>query len=152
MTQSEIVKAQGDSITFTLAKEKKKPGPLKEWTEEVVEYLSNELILWCQLPDSLVLAEFYGNNGFGYERAIEFDTTSPKWKEARRHAKAVIGARREKMGLMGKLDSPIVRATLGSFDPEHREYQKAMKASIDLTQGDKSISISLTQFSDPDQS
>ena len=39
----------------------------------------------------------------------------------------VIWARREKGGLIGKLDSAIVRSTLGTYDLDHRAYLKEMK-------------------------
>jgi len=103
------------------------PVPTR-WTHEVVKDLAIKFLEWAKLPDSLSMGEFYGNNGFGYQAAIDFEVFE-EWREARKIVKAIIGGRREKGALIGKLDSPMVRMTHGNYDIEHFKQLKELKAS-----------------------
>lgn len=114
-----------------LEKPSKPPGyvfgrPAK-WTQEVLTKEANELIAWACKEDSIVLAEFYGMRGYDYDDVAYFEKISTDFFKAKRIAKVMIGARREKGALKGKLDSSIVKKSMALYDPEMRAYELEMK-------------------------
>lgn len=102
---------------------KNKGGRPERWTKEEIEKVATHLEKWAKLPDSIILREF----STLYERGDDFirqlAQKSERFRSALRYAKQVIGARREKMAIEGKFagDTSIIRATLATYDREHKE-------------------------------
>lgn len=108
---------------------KRKAGQPQKWTDEAIEAEAAFLLEWCQSDDAIVLATCYGMRGYSYQRADEWDNSNKIFSEAKRIAKTIIGARREKGALLGKLDSSIVKASLANYDPDHRRFMIEMKTA-----------------------
>lgn len=97
------------------------------WTQERLAQEAKDLLAWASKEDSIVLAEFYGLKGYDYDDVSHFERISPHFAKAKRSAKIMIGARREKGALKGKLDSSIVKKSMALYDPEMRAYELEMK-------------------------
>jgi len=101
-------------------------GRPKIWTDEKIKEEAAYLVKWAELEDSLVLASCYGKRGYSYDYAMVWERV-PEFSEAKKLAKTLVGARREKGALLNQFDSAIVRSSMGSYDPEHKAYLKEMK-------------------------
>lgn len=121
-------------------RENLKPTPINEhtemfrkvgrpgyWTEEKVKEEAEYLKQWAMKEDSLTMASCYGERYYSYHDAIEWEAKYEEFRQAKRFSATIINSRREKGALIGKLDSPLVRSTLGTYDLEHRAYLKEMK-------------------------
>jgi hypothetical protein len=97
------------------------------WTIERLAQEARDLIEWASKEDSIVLAEFYGIKGYDYDDVHHFERISEEFAKAKRNAKIMIGARREKGALKGKLDSSIVKKSMALYDPEMKAYELEMK-------------------------
>lgn len=109
------------------AKGHKGVAPNQIWFEEDVNEEADYLIAWAMKEDSLVLGECYGMRGYTYQASSEWAERNEKFRQARIIAKTIVGARREKGALLGKLDSSLVRHSMALYDPEYRAYLKEMK-------------------------
>jgi hypothetical protein len=106
-----------------------KEGAPKLWTIDLIEQIADELIKWAHKDDSIVMAEFYGSQLISYQRAFEFEEQSQKFAEAKRIAKTLVGARREKGALKGELDSGLVKKSMALYDPEMKQYELDQKSA-----------------------
>ena len=105
----------------------KKVGRPNYWTEERVNEEAKYLKEWAQKEDSLSLGTCYGSRYYSYVDASEWEQKYEEFRKAKRFATTIIWARREHGGLIGKLDSALVRSTHGTYDLDHRAYLKEMK-------------------------
>jgi hypothetical protein len=97
------------------------------WTEEKINEEAEYLMQWAMNEDSLSLGKCYGSRYYSYVDANEWEQKYDIFRKAKRFATTIITARREEGGLLGKLDSAIVRSTHGTYDLDHRAYLKEMK-------------------------
>ena len=97
------------------------------WTDEKIEEEAKLLIEFAQKPTSLVLGEHYGARGYSYEHSMDWEKKNKAFYEAKRLAKCLIGARRERGAILGDYDSPMVRASMANYDPEYRAMLVEMK-------------------------
>lgn len=108
--------------------EKTKPtGRPIFWTPDKLAIEAREMTAWAAKEDNLVLAEFYATRGYDYDDVAYFEKISEVFFKAKRLAKVMIGARREKGALKGKLDSAIVRKSMALYDPEMKAFEIEMK-------------------------
>jgi hypothetical protein len=133
----------------TLSKGLTNSGRPLKWTHERILEEARLLLEFAQKSDSLVLAEHYGERGYGYQDASDFDSV-PEYAEARKISKAIIGARREKEGLKGNLDSAIVRMTIPNYDTEHRSMLREQAQKIDINQSKEGLQISIVSYTSSD--
>jgi hypothetical protein len=107
-------------------------GRPRLWTDEDIIEEANFLIEWCKKPDSIVLADCYAIRGYHHDLSFDFSNRSKDYSEAKMFAKSLIGARRERLGLLGELDASIVRSSQANYDREHLETLKLMKTVMQL--------------------
>jgi len=121
---------------MTVEKRKEPFGRPKIWTDERLKEEALLMVEWACKPDSLVLAEFYGNRGYDYDDVSHFEKMSDDFSKAKRISKIIIGARREKGALNGKLDSGVVRKSMALYDPEMKAYELELRNSgkMELTE------------------
>ena len=93
-------------------------------SQEFIDRLGHDLLLWAQLKTSLVLRDFFD------ERYISQGTYS-RWKnkdsmfaERLELAKGMIGSRREKGGLEKKFDASMVIKSMANYDSEWKAIEE----------------------------
>ena len=107
---------------------KKKGRPMK-WTDELLEIEAEYLREWAKRNDALVMGTCYGERGYSSHMSRVFSERHPYYAECKDIAMTIVGARRELGALIGKLDGAIVRASMGNYDFDYRQYLEEMKRS-----------------------
>lgn len=108
-----------------------------EWNDEKIEIEAEYLLEWVKKDDSLVLGTCYGSRGYSYHDCMEWEVKNEKFRHAKRQAKTIIGARREKGAILNELNSGIVNRTMGLYDCELDQYlekQRSKEQSNDSAQ------------------
>ena len=90
-------------------------------TEEFLRVLTEKLLEWVQLPDSLALFEFQQLMGLRDKDYALWRSRYENLQEAHEYAKRVIGTRREVMATRKQLDAGMIKHTLYQYAPEYRE-------------------------------
>lgn len=103
--------------------------PPDKWTEEALNKEAEALIEWAKKEDSIVLRKFASTRGYYWEMINQWKHKNLNIASAQRYAKDVIGCRREEQALKGKLDAGIVKASMATYDSEHRAMLKEMKTA-----------------------
>jgi len=118
-----------------------KGPPPSKWTEEKLAEVANHFMEWADDENNLILREFACEYKRGQEWLPEMAQKSDVFANALKYAKTKIGARREKTaGKPNGLDAGIVKATLATYDYEHREVLRLLK-SADIQDLKKTINI-----------
>jgi len=102
-------------------------GRPEKWTADLIEKEAEQLIEWSKTDDAIILREFPASRGYGPQWLTYLADKSPTFSEALKIARCNVGVRREKMGLRGDVDAGIVKASLATYDDEHRAMLKEMK-------------------------
>ena len=109
-------------------------------TNRYLERLSTDLVHWAMKDDSIVLQKFLAQKGITSDNFYRWGTEYPALIEARKIAKAIIGARREEGGLRKELDGRMVTASMPMYFPEWKEFM-AWKASLNNQDKDSGTKI-----------
>lgn len=125
-------------------------GRKRKFTDEEIDVEAIELIKHANKDDTLVLADHYALRGYTYDDVWEWKKTHIPFREAEKTAKQLIGARREREGLRGNLDSALVRSTLANYDPEHRQMLREQAQKIDINQNKEGLQISIVSYTSGD--
>jgi len=85
-------------------------------SEGYVEDLSKKMIKWViDNPGALLIEEFYEQEGIYCHDAIRWGKRFPNFEMARKHVLMILGTRREKGGLGGKMDKFLVNRTQAHY-------------------------------------
>ena len=126
----------------------RKNGRPIEWTEELIEQEATLLLEYANDPNSIVIGKHYGSRGYSYHDAIEWAEKNAIFRQAKVIATQMIASRREELGLKGVIDAGIVKATLATYDLEHRKALTDMKTVLQLkAQGASGESVSVQVIS-----
>ncbi len=112
---------------FPARKVRSDKNVFKKWTNERVQEEADYLLNWAAQKDSIVLATCYGERKYHHDDVAEWCGRHEGYKLAQKLAMTIVGARREKMAMLGLLDNSIVKATLGVYDPIYKAFFKEMK-------------------------
>ena len=121
-------------------------GRISPWSDEDIDLEANLLIEHAQKPDTYTLADHYAMRGYTYDEVFDWTKKHIPFSKAVKFAKQLIGARREREGLKGKLDSAIVRSTMANYDPEHRQMLREQAQKIDVSSNKDGISVSVVSY------
>jgi hypothetical protein len=95
-------------------------------TDQELETIAHDLILWAQQDDSIVFGDFVAISGVHNTKLCEYAKRNHTLGEALIYAKQVVGSRRERGALTNKLNANIVTITMPLYDPEYRAWKKEM--------------------------
>jgi len=121
-------------------------GRPRAWSDAEIEEEANSLIEHAQNPDTYTLSDHYAKRGYTYDEVFDWVKVHVPFSKAVKFAKQLIGARREREGLKGKLDSAIVRSTMANYDPEHRQMLREQAQKIDVSSNKDGISVSVVSY------
>jgi len=93
-------------------------------TDQELDMLTHDLLLWCQQDEAISLGGFCEISGLPKARLYEAAQRHEGMRKAIDIARQIICNRRERMGLMNKFNSSIVMGTYALYDPEYRAYRK----------------------------
>jgi len=102
-------------------------GRPKVWTEEAAAELGRRFIEWAKTDDAIVIEEFLAAEGVHYDRSMHLQADYEIFRECYRVAQQMIGARREKLGLQGHIDSAIVRKTAPLYNPRYANWELKLR-------------------------
>ena len=93
-----------------------------KWTEEALDAEAEALREWAKKDDSIVLRKFASERGYFWEMINQWKHKHKGIASAQKFAKDAVGCRREEKALYNKIDTGIVKASLGTYDDEHRQF------------------------------
>lgn len=100
---------------------------IRKWTSEVIEQEAELLLEWSLKDEALVMGTHYGNRLYSHADSCDWEKSNEYYRYCKRIALTRVGARRELFALQGKIDSSLVKASLGCYDPEYRAFLTEMK-------------------------
>ncbi len=126
-------------------------------TEEEFQALGNTLVLWAEKESSLNIDEFPLSHRILPEKLKEFAKKSDYFDRALQFALSVIGTRRERLAMEGKINQRIVLATMPLYDSTYKNWilnlknpeESAQPTTLnvymgDLSSGDATLETSYT--------
>jgi len=113
-------------------------------TDEELDMLAHDLLLWCQQDEAISLGGFCEISGLPKARMYEAAHKHEGMRNSIDIARQVICNRRERMGLTNQFNAAIVLGTLAMYDPEYRAYKKEM--SQKEGQGESKIVVVLDKY------
>ena len=102
---------------------KPKNGRPLTWTPEAIEKFGEEFVEWAQKDTSLVLASFVAEKLMNPQILTYLADLSPKFSEALKTAKRLIGARREIGAITKKYEPKVYGMSQRMYDPEYDAYR-----------------------------
>lgn len=147
--------ARKKSNTENSVSNKARPGPvylfphrerfrLTPRTDQELDMLTHDLLLWCQQDEAISLGGFCEISGMPKARMYEAAQRHEGMREAMAVARQIICNRRERLGLMNKFNSSIVMGTYALYDPEYRAYRKEL--SQKEGQGESKVIVVLDKY------
>lgn len=109
------------------------------WTPERIKEEAQNFLEWAMLDDSIVLREYCALRGYSHQWLTYLADKSQDFADALKIARILVGARREKGAILGKYDAGIIKATLATYDEEHRAVLKEMKRAE--SEGNQAIAM-----------
>lgn len=107
----------------------KTSGQPRKLNDNDVKKLIQSMIDWTAKDSSLVFNEWLGHNGLHYQSSCDLAERYPEYAETLRRCKLIVAGRRERLAMEGKIEASIVRATLATYDLEHRAVLRELKES-----------------------
>lgn len=105
-----------------------KIGRPPRFTEEEMNQLCEDLLEEAiNNEDFLTLHDIYLFCGMSNQTAAENKERFPQFSDAIGQCRRIIGARRERGGLKGKLDAGIVKKAAGLYCPDMEAYEMRLK-------------------------
>lgn len=102
-------------------------------TDEEIEALGHELVMWSSEGDGISLEEFAKGKFMGIQRLYDYAERNPTFKECMKLAHQAIGCRRERRALEGKFNANLVLATMPMYNPRYKKLIE-WKASLQKEQ------------------
>ncbi|MEN8236119.1 MAG: hypothetical protein ABFQ95_01000 [Pseudomonadota bacterium] len=102
-------------------------GRPETWTEKRINKEADSFLKWANQDDSIILRKYAAINGYAPQWLTYLADKSVRFSETLKIAKTLVGCRREELALKGDIDTGIVKATLATYDEEHRAMLKEMK-------------------------
>lgn len=136
--------------------EKKDPGyllpkinrtRLTPRTDEELDALAHDLVLWAQQDENIVFEDFALHSGTHNARLYEFAQRHKALGEAIIIAKQLLGSKREKGALGGKYNSSVVMGMMGLYNPDYRAYRKELSQQQEQKQAQYTIIIDKVESS-----
>jgi hypothetical protein len=94
-------------------------GVPKVYTKEYIDALIPDLLAWAKTDDAIIFNEWICTRGFHQQRCSEFCQVSTEFAEAYKQSKLMVGMRREKLAMQGKVSEGMVKLLHHNYDPEH---------------------------------
>lgn len=117
--------------------------------EELVRLITEDFILWCEKPSSLVIEVFFNQLRISPSYVNTLLKRFPWFKQAMELGKSIIGARRETLGLYNKINPNLVLMTAPLYNNKYKEYLRWKNVQKDEN-GDTKIVV-MEKFPDKSQ-
>ncbi|MBY0109657.1 MAG: hypothetical protein K2X90_00950 [Candidatus Babeliaceae bacterium] len=89
-------------------------------TEDAYRELADGLVSWARRDDAIQITDFASMQLIAPSNFAEFAAKSEYFKNAYEIAKTMVGSRRERLALAGKLHPGLVMATMPLYDKDYR--------------------------------
>lgn len=112
-------------------------------TETEFRLLAEELIQWAQLDSSLQINDFPISKMISPKLFHELAQKSDYFMKVYDIALHMIGSRRQRLFLQGKINGQLVRDMLPLYDPEYRQFLISLKHKEENSGQTKFITIEM---------
>lgn len=107
-------------------------------SQEFIDRLGHDLLLWAQLKTSLVLRDFFDERYISLGTYTRWKNKDSMFAERVELAKGIIGSRREKGALEKRFDASMVIKSMANYDVDWKAIEewraKLSKAELEVEQ------------------
>lgn len=114
---------EGELERMSMWAKKNKGGRPVKWTPEAIDKMADELLDYAQQKTSLVLSSFVTEKRMNPDILSYLAKLSPKFFEALKTARRLIGDRREVGAMAKKLDSRVCMASARMYNDEYDQHK-----------------------------